>query len=203
VVQDAAGGEKAAPEKDERYPLKVIYCGECGLPPELCEYNPPEVFEKCKPWLREHAPDVYPELQDDEAIDSKLKDTKISDTPAESTKATKKKKKVGIAPEVIVQKSQRKGRKQVTVVYGLDLFGIKIQDVAKVCKKKFSCGAALVKAPDQRDTLEVQGDRIQALAQYLRDDFNVPMDRIFTMDESKAKVPAFATVAEGVVNPED
>lgn len=33
-------------EKNAMYPLDVLYCGVCGLPPELCEYNTPADFEK-------------------------------------------------------------------------------------------------------------------------------------------------------------
>lgn len=41
-------------------PVRVLYCGVCGLPAEYCEFGPD--FEKCKPWLIQHAPDVYPDL---------------------------------------------------------------------------------------------------------------------------------------------
>lgn len=40
--------------------VKVLYCGECGLPAEYCEFGPE--FEKCKPWLIQNAPDIYPDL---------------------------------------------------------------------------------------------------------------------------------------------
>ncbi|RRT43003.1 hypothetical protein BHE74_00059323 [Ensete ventricosum] len=40
--------------------VRVLYCGVCGLPAEYCEFGPD--FEKCKPWLRRHAPDLYPDL---------------------------------------------------------------------------------------------------------------------------------------------
>lgn len=33
---------------------------DCGMPPEYCEYSPS--FEKCKPWLKEHYPHLYPAL---------------------------------------------------------------------------------------------------------------------------------------------
>ena len=40
-------------------PVLVLYCGVCGLPAEYCEFGPD--FERCKPWLRAHAPGVYPD----------------------------------------------------------------------------------------------------------------------------------------------
>lgn len=42
-----------------------------------------------------------------------------------------------------------------------------------------------------RDTLEIQGDRVRAVAQFLRDDFNLPENKIYSMDENKQKVFAF------------
>ena len=44
---------------DKLAPVKVNYCGVRGLPAEYCEFGPD--FERCKPWLRAHAPGVYPE----------------------------------------------------------------------------------------------------------------------------------------------
>lgn len=38
---------------------------------------------------------------------------------------------------------QRKGKKQVTIVYGLDLFGIKLKDAAKAAKRKFATGSSI------------------------------------------------------------
>jgi hypothetical protein len=36
---------------DGTKPLKVLYCPMCSMPPEYCEFNIPEVFEKCLPWI--------------------------------------------------------------------------------------------------------------------------------------------------------
>jgi hypothetical protein len=41
-------------------PVKVLYCGVCSLPAEYCEFGPD--FARCKPWLVENAPDLYPDL---------------------------------------------------------------------------------------------------------------------------------------------
>ncbi len=32
----------------------------CGLPAEYCEFGPD--FNRCKPWLIEHCPEIYPSL---------------------------------------------------------------------------------------------------------------------------------------------
>lgn len=41
-------------------PVRVLYCGVCGLPAEYCEFGPD--FESCKPWLIQNVPDLYPDL---------------------------------------------------------------------------------------------------------------------------------------------
>jgi len=41
-------------------PVRVLYCGVCSLPPEYCEFG--SDFEKCKPWLIQNVPDLYPNL---------------------------------------------------------------------------------------------------------------------------------------------
>lgn len=41
-------------------PVRVLYCQVCSLPAEYCEFG--SDFEKCKPWLIQNAPDLYPDL---------------------------------------------------------------------------------------------------------------------------------------------
>lgn len=36
------------PKPDVQYPLSVLYCGNCSMPIEYCEYYPD--FAKCKQW---------------------------------------------------------------------------------------------------------------------------------------------------------
>jgi len=39
----------------------MIYCGECGMPPEYCEYGP-DFESHCNPWLLRKQPDLYNKL---------------------------------------------------------------------------------------------------------------------------------------------
>ncbi|KAF5208427.1 Translation initiation factor sui1 family protein [Thalictrum thalictroides] len=63
-------------------PVQVLYCQVCSLPAEYCEFGPD--FEKCKPWLIQNAPDIYPDLvqeADNQATDKvseKLQSVEIS-----------------------------------------------------------------------------------------------------------------------------
>jgi len=56
---------------------------------------------------------------------------------------------------VLIQRLQRNKRKFVTVVTGLEHFGVKLKDAAQCFKKKFSCGSAVVAGecgkPDEID----------------------------------------------------
>lgn len=76
--------------------------------------------------------------QDDE---DKFENTVKVAVPIEQKTSGGKKKK---APaEIILMLGQRKGKKQVTIVYGLDLFGIKLKDAAKAAKRKFATGSSI------------------------------------------------------------
>ncbi|KAH7982315.1 hypothetical protein HPB52_003923 [Rhipicephalus sanguineus] len=39
------------------YPIEVIYCGECSMPLEYCEYYPDS--QKCKEWLQKNLPEEF------------------------------------------------------------------------------------------------------------------------------------------------
>ena len=48
------------PKEGVKYPINVVYCGECSLPLEYCEYYP--AFDKCKAWLEKTLPDLFSRL---------------------------------------------------------------------------------------------------------------------------------------------
>jgi len=112
--------------------------------------------------------------------------------PASAINVAKKpgKKKKG-DPEVTISLSNRKGKKSATVVLGADLFGVKLADVAKLCKKKFSCGCTVSKDASQAETIEIQGDRRRETAELLVKEFSVPESVIFIFEDKKTKVAAF------------
>ncbi|TVU21376.1 hypothetical protein EJB05_31006 [Eragrostis curvula] len=125
-------------------PVRVLYCGVCGLPAEYCEFGPD--FERCKPWLRANAPGVYPDELiasssgggDDKDVDKvgeRLQGVGISDgsSSASGSASASKQEEVKRLPggklkkkdkqEVVIEKIVRNKRKCVTVVKGLELFG--------------------------------------------------------------------------------
>lgn len=42
------------------YPLKVLYCGNCSLPPEYCDFS--SDTDRCREWLEKYLPDEFNRL---------------------------------------------------------------------------------------------------------------------------------------------
>lgn len=189
------------PMASKPVPAQVLYCPVCSLPAEYCEYGPD--FEKCKPWLIKNAPELYPELVKAAAdkIAEKLEGLEVtpgtntqgstSDSKPEEVKKlpggkVKKKEK----PEVIVEKVVRNKRKCVTIIKGLDMFGVKLSDASKKLGKKFASGASVVKGPTEKEQIDVQGDIMYDIADFITETWtNVPESAIYFIEDGR-KVPA-------------
>jgi len=79
---------------------------------------------------------------------------------------------------VTVARVQRNKRKYVTVVRGLENFGVKLGDASKAFAKKFSCGSSVVKGNTGSDEIDVQGDVSDDLPDFLESQFKIPIDSI-------------------------
>ncbi|OAE28910.1 hypothetical protein AXG93_2369s1040 [Marchantia polymorpha subsp. ruderalis] len=192
-------------------PQQVLYCpgsrstnlSVCSLPAEYCEYGPD--FEKCKPWLIKNAPELYPELAK-EAADktaeqleglevssaSKSQGSTSDSKPEEVKKLPGGKVKKKEKPEVVVEKVVRNKRKCVTIIKGLDMFGVKLSDASKKLGKKFASGASVVKGPTEKEQIDVQGDIMYDIVEFITETWtNVPESAIYFMEEGR-KVPATA-----------
>nr|XP_043624319.1 translation machinery-associated protein 22 [Erigeron canadensis] len=186
--------------------VEVLYCGVCGLPAEYCEFGPD--FEKCKPWLIQFAPQIYPDLIKDsnekevDGVSAQLQSSSISDVTSASAAGSsapkqepvkrlpggkvKKKEK----QEVIIEKVTRNKRKSITTLKGLDLFGVKLSDASKKLGKKFATGASVVKGPTEKDQIDVQGDIAYDIVEFITHTWpDVPETAIFFIEDGK-KVPA-------------
>ncbi|CDY67590.1 BnaAnng24720D [Brassica napus] len=64
--------------------------------------------------------------------------------------------------EVIIEKVVRNKRKCITIVKGLELFGIKLSDASKKLGKKFATGASVVKVPGRSIFFIEDGKKVQA-----------------------------------------
>ncbi|KAL3535610.1 hypothetical protein ACH5RR_004071 [Cinchona calisaya] len=180
-------------------PVQVVYCGVCGLPPEYCEFG--SDFEKCKPWLIQNAPDLYPDLlkeaeaKEADKVSGQLQSTSISDgsstsKPEEVKRLPGGKVKKKEKQEIIIEKVTRNKRKCITTVKGLELFGVKLSDASKKLGKKFATGASVVKGPTEKEQIDVQGDIAYDIVDFITETWpDVPEAAIFFIEEGK-KVPA-------------
>ncbi|KAL2327187.1 hypothetical protein Fmac_020614 [Flemingia macrophylla] len=185
-------------------PVHVQYCGVCSLPPEYCEFG--SDFDKCKPWLIQNVPDLYPNLikeaNDKEAdrVADKLQGTVISSGAGDGAASSAPKEEVKRLPggkikkkekqEVVIEKVIRNKRKCITTVKGLELFGVKLSDASKKLGKKFATGASVVKGPTEKEQIDVQGDIAYDIVEFITDTWpDVPETAIFFIEDGR-KVPA-------------
>lgn len=49
------------PREGVTYPIKVLYCGNCSMPIEYCEYYPE--YDKCKQWLEKNLPTEFEKVK--------------------------------------------------------------------------------------------------------------------------------------------
>jgi len=148
--------------------------------------------------LIENVPDLYPNLKDDGDDENKeskstgkrggkgLVKPESSDTEVKLLPGGKVKKKE--KPIVHISRVQRNKRKYVTIITGLDKFGVKLPEASKLFAKKFSCGSSVVKAPNGDDEIDVQGDFTDDIIEFLMEKWEVPEDSIIT-DDGKHKGP--------------
>ncbi|GLT85546.1 hypothetical protein SLE2022_037340 [Rubroshorea leprosula] len=196
---------------DKPRPVTVLYCPVCSLPAEYCEFGPD--FEKCKPWLINNAPQLYPDLLKDanekeaEKVSERLQSAGISSagadgavSSAQSGETSSKQEEVKRLPggkikkkekhEVVIEKVVRNRRKCITVVKGLELFGVKLSDASKKLGKKFATGASVVKGPTEKEQIDVQGDVAYDIVDFITETWpDVPEAAIFFIEDGK-KVPA-------------
>ncbi|KAJ8934066.1 hypothetical protein NQ318_012497 [Aromia moschata] len=67
------------PREGTSYPKQVVYCGNCTLPIEYCEYYPE--YEKCKQWLERNLPSEFEKVKigDDNPIEEEKKDKNVEE----------------------------------------------------------------------------------------------------------------------------
>lgn len=78
--------------------------------------------------------------------------------PPPAPKEKKKKKGSSKDPTIVLEVTTRGKRKSVTIVSGLDAFGVKLGEAAKLMGKKFASGASVTKTAEGGEQIECQGD---------------------------------------------
>lgn len=141
------------------YPLKVDYCGNCGLPYEYCSFYPD--YDSCKKYLQENLPEKFAALGLDLAASTTAsEDEKEKKRQTRGGKGMVKAKKKAAADAskaekaVLLSIAPRGKKKSVTVVQGLASFGIDLKTASKFFGQKFACGASIT----ADDEIVIQGD---------------------------------------------
>ena len=185
------------PKADTKYPLTVLYCGECSMPLEYCEYWP--ATDKCKEWALKNAPDALGKLTVSEAgggggakegggggeggaEEGGEGDEKGKRQTRGGKGMMRAKKKQDKGPKkLVISRSQRNKKKYVTVVTGLGTFGVDLKVAAKKFGAKFACGSSVT----GDDEIVIQGDVVDDLIEFIADTFSIDEDLIEDAGDQK------------------
>ncbi|CAH1800585.1 unnamed protein product [Owenia fusiformis] len=140
------------PRPDITYPIEMIYCGECSMPVEYCEYHPN--YEKCKEWMAKNLPDELQDLLLSSKDDGADGDEKKKRQTRGGRGVIKAKKKAAGPQKVCLARQCRQKRKYSTIITGLATYDIDLKVACKALGQKFACGAS-ISGPDD---ITVQGD---------------------------------------------
>lgn len=81
----------------------------------------------------------------------------------------------------IMRKDRGRG-KHVTIIRGLDAFGIKPKEAASALGKKFGTGASATKAATGEPEIDVQGDLVYEISEALEALFGISEDCVVIKD---------------------
>ncbi|KAH9586457.1 SUI1 domain [Trypanosoma melophagium] len=175
-LQEAKDEEAALPHG----PVDVLYCPICTFPAEMCEFS--GMYEQCRPWLLEHAKELA------EAEERGRKRRVLTEKERLERLVQGRGTKKAIERIVLIEVSQRKGRKMTTSVKGMDLFGFNLKDLSREWKKAFSCGAGVTTSEESKqNSVDIQGNVAAQLIELLPVRYNIPKDAIYQMEDKKKK----------------
>ncbi|PLB36735.1 putative RNA binding protein Tma22 [Aspergillus candidus] len=178
----------------------VVYCGVCSLPPEYCEFG--GKAKKCEEWLKSNHPDLYEHLYSEEALSSNLSTLKVSVQERAAKDAAKKEAKAALADardaerkaasKVQIKRVERNKRKHVSVITGLEVYGLENKKVAKELGKKFATGSSVTKSSAGTEEITVQGDVSEDVKEWLLEVYGkeIPEANIELIEDKKKKSSA-------------
>ena len=149
-------------------PVVVEYDPITGVPSEFNEFLPRDCDEY-KKWKA---------VQSGEAIEGQMANLAVTDTsgaapaaePEKPSGGSSKKKKKD-APMIVLEKNTRNKKKCITTISGLDTFGVKLSEAAKIFGKKFASGASVTKTADGKEQIDCQGDFLDQAAELILKQF--------------------------------
>ncbi|KAI8065655.1 translation initiation factor SUI1 [Gongronella butleri] len=181
-------------------PCKVFYCGICTMPLEFCEFSGTQ--EKCREWLKEHHEDEYNKVYDVQDVTEQLEKatvagdegevksdrTYVKDQSAKLEAKLERENKKKMSSKVTIKRVERTKRKRITIIHGLDIFGVDLKKAAKLFANKFACGSSVAKNNQNQDEIVVQGDFSDEVMELIMANWpHVPEDNVEFVDEKKKK----------------
>ncbi|PSN46688.1 Density-regulated protein [Blattella germanica] len=140
MAETPSEGFPLGPLPGVTYPIRVLYCGNCSLPIEYCEYYPE--YEKCKLWLERNLPTEFERV------------VKLGEKEGEEGgggEEEKKRQKRG-GKGIMKAKKKEDGPKQVCISRAPR--GKKKSVASKFFGTKFACGSSVT----GDDEIVIQGD---------------------------------------------
>nr|CAB3237374.1 density-regulated protein-like [Phallusia mammillata] len=182
---EVADPQESVPSKETpaiSYPVKVLYCPECSLPLEYCEFMPDAVQQRCRAWREKNQ-----DLLSQEGVD--IAALNLDDSDSANKKRQKRggrgnvKAKQKKEPDVVkLARIPRGKRKFVTRVTGLATFDINLKKASKLFAQKFSCGSSV----SGDDEIIIQGDVTDDLIDLILETWNeIDEDHIEDLGEVK------------------
>ncbi|KAJ5915267.1 Translation machinery-associated protein 22 [Penicillium verhagenii] len=175
----------------------IVYCGVCTLPPEYCSFG--GTAKKCEEWLKDEEPELWNQLHSEDALNANLSALSVSAQEREAKDAKKKEAKAAqneardverkAASKVIIKRVERNKRKYVTVISGLEVFGLENKKLAKELGKKFATGSSMTRSPAGTEEITVQGDVSEDVEDWLLEVYGskVPGANIELVEDKKKK----------------
>ncbi|KAJ5243657.1 hypothetical protein N7489_003753 [Penicillium chrysogenum] len=169
----------------------------CTLPPEYCEFG--GTAKKCEEWLKENESDLWDKLYSEDALNANLSTLSVSAQERAAKDAAKKEAKAAAneardserkaASKILIKRVERNKRKFVTVVIGLEVFGLENKKVAKDLGKKFATGSSVTRSPAGIEEITVQGDVSDDLREWLLEIHGkqIPASNIELIEDKKKK----------------
>jgi len=109
---------------------------------------------------------------------------KDDSAPPAVEKPNKKKNQL----QIIIDLTQRGGKKKITVVKNLDAFGIDNKEASKYLKKKLACGCGTSQGNEGKEELEIQGTFQVKAAELLLKEYKELKETDFIITVSKKKL---------------
>lgn len=93
------------------------------------------------------------------------------------------------ASKVLIKRVERNKRKHVTVIMGLEVFGLENKKVAKELGKKLATGSSMTRSPAGAEEITVQGDVSEDVREWLLEVYGskVPETNIELIEDKKKK----------------